>query len=55
MPLTTEALTKLAGDAWYSSGKIREALSFVSHHRLDTEIPKMVQAYRNGFERPASR
>lgn len=54
MPLTAEALTKLAGDAWYSSNKIREALSFVSHHRLDTEIPKMVLAYRNGLQRPAS-
>ena len=54
MPLTADALTKLAGDAWYSSHKIREALSFVSYHRLDTEIPKMVLAYRNGLQRPAS-
>ena len=54
MPLTLDALTKLAGDAWYSSHKIRKALPFVSHHRLDTEIPKMVLAYRNGSQRPAS-
>jgi nucleoside-diphosphate-sugar epimerase len=53
MPLTTDALTKLAGDAWYSSSRIREALSFVSHHRLNTEIPNMVRAYRDGLERPA--
>jgi len=54
MPLTTVALSKLAGDAWYGSGKIREELSFVSHHRLDTEIPKMVQAYRIKSGHPAA-
>ncbi len=54
MPLTTAALGKLAGDAWYSSKKIRDTLSFVSRHRLETAIPSMVQAYRRGLERPPS-
>jgi nucleoside-diphosphate-sugar epimerase len=47
MPLTTDTLGKLVDDAWYSSQKIREDLSFVSSHRLDTEIPNMVRAYLN--------
>jgi len=47
MPLTTDTLGKLVDDAWYSSQKIREDLSFVSSHQLDTEIPNMVRAYLN--------
>jgi nucleoside-diphosphate-sugar epimerase len=54
MPLNTTALSKLAGDAWYSSRKIRDTLSFTSRHHLGTEIPSMVRAYRQGLERPAS-
>ncbi len=45
MPLTSDALRKLAGDAWYSSQKIRDELSYVSSHRLETEIPRLVSAY----------
>lgn len=45
MPLTTNTLGKLVDDAWYSSRKIREELSFVPNHRLDTEISTIVRAY----------
>jgi nucleoside-diphosphate-sugar epimerase len=54
MPLNTTALSKLAGDAWYSSSKIRETLSFSSRHHLGTEIPRMVRAYVHGLERSGS-
>lgn len=54
MPLTTDLLDKLITDAWYSSRKIREGLSFVPSHRLDAEIPKMVSAYLNRAPAPRS-
>jgi nucleoside-diphosphate-sugar epimerase len=43
MPLTRVMLAKLVDDAWYSSSKIRDGLSFSTNHRLETEIPKMVR------------
>jgi nucleoside-diphosphate-sugar epimerase len=54
LPLTTEAFSKLADDAWFSSRKIREELRFDSTYRLDTELPKIVQAYVDEAKRPAT-
>jgi len=45
MPLTRVGLSKLTGDAWYSSEKIRRELGFQPEHSLEREIPGMVQAY----------
>jgi len=45
MPLTLVGLSKLKGDAWYSSAKIERELGFVPRHHLEDEIPRMVQAY----------
>jgi hypothetical protein len=39
-------LAKLVDDAWYSSSKIRDGLSFSTNHRLETEIPQMVERFR---------
>jgi nucleoside-diphosphate-sugar epimerase len=46
MPLTRAMLAKLVDDAWYSSSKIRDGLSFSTNHRLETEIPQMVERFR---------
>lgn len=46
MPLTKTDLSKLVGDAWYSSDKIRDELGFVPCHRLDEEIQRLVRRYR---------
>ncbi|MBP6582440.1 MAG: NAD-dependent epimerase/dehydratase family protein [Chromatiaceae bacterium] len=46
MPLTRAGLSKLTGDAWFSSERIRQELGFQSHHRLSAEIPLMVRDYR---------
>jgi nucleoside-diphosphate-sugar epimerase len=45
MPLTLVGLSKLKGDAWYSSSKIERELGFTPQHHLEDEIPRMVQAY----------
>jgi UDP-glucose 4-epimerase len=45
MPLDREALGKLAGDAWFSSDRIRTELGFRPLHGLEQEIPAMVRAY----------
>lgn len=45
MPLTLVGLSKLKGDAWYSSNKIERELGFTPQHHLEDEIPRMVQAY----------
>jgi hypothetical protein len=45
MPLTRVGLSKLTGDAWYSSEKLQAGLGFVPRHRLGDEIPRMVRAY----------
>jgi nucleoside-diphosphate-sugar epimerase len=46
MPLTTSALDKLLGSAWYSSEKIRRELGFVSRHTFFDAIPEMIDEYR---------
>jgi UDP-glucose 4-epimerase len=46
MPLTRSGLSKLTGDAWYSSEKIRMELGFVPGHDLEREIPGMIRDYR---------
>lgn len=45
VPLDKDALDKLAGDARYSTSKIRSELGFHSVHSLADEIPRMVQEY----------
>jgi nucleoside-diphosphate-sugar epimerase len=45
MPLTRVGLSKLTGDAWYSSEKIRRDLGFEPEHSLEREIPDLVRAY----------
>lgn len=45
MPLTRVGLSKLTGDAWYSSEKIRRELGFQPEHNLEREIPILVQNY----------
>jgi len=45
MPLTRVGLSKLTGDAWYSSEKLQAGLGFVPRHRLEDEIPRMVTDY----------
>lgn len=44
MPLTRTALSKLTGNAWYASEKIRRDLGFSPEHQLETEIEAMVRA-----------
>ncbi|MFD2111114.1 NAD-dependent epimerase/dehydratase family protein [Thiorhodococcus fuscus] len=43
MPLTLDGLSKLAGDAWYSSGKLEHGLGFTPRHSLESEIPHLVR------------
>ncbi len=45
MPLTRVGLSKLMGDAWYSSERIGRELGFEPIHDLEQEIPPMVEAY----------
>jgi nucleoside-diphosphate-sugar epimerase len=45
MPLTRVGLSKLMGDAWYSSERIGRELGFEPIHDLEQEIPRMVEAY----------
>jgi nucleoside-diphosphate-sugar epimerase len=45
MPLDTEALRKLTGDAWFCSERIRAELGFKPDHSLEQEIPIMVSDY----------
>ncbi len=45
MPLNRDGLSKLTGDAWYSSEKLRRELGFVTCHDLEQEIPIMVRDY----------
>ncbi|NEX19352.1 NAD-dependent epimerase/dehydratase family protein [Thiorhodococcus mannitoliphagus] len=56
MPLTSEGLSKLTGDAWLSSDKLRLELGFTPRHSLRGEIPRLTQALRArpspGPERP---
>ncbi len=46
VPLTTSRLDKLFGSAWYSSGKIRRELGFVSRHTFFDALPEMIAGYR---------
>ncbi|MFZ1537625.1 MAG: NAD-dependent epimerase/dehydratase family protein [Chromatiaceae bacterium] len=46
MPLTRAGLSKLTGNAWFSSTKIRRELGFQTHHHLSAEIPLMVRDYQ---------
>ena len=48
LPLDNQALEKLAGDARYSSDKIRGELGFTCTHSLIDEIPVMVKEYLSG-------
>lgn len=45
-PLTSTALEKLVGSAWYSSGKIGRELGFVPRRTLETALPEMVARHR---------
>jgi UDP-glucose 4-epimerase len=49
LPLDSEGLRKLAGDAWFSSDRIRGELGFRSVHSLEKEIPSMVREYLKAF------
>jgi UDP-glucose 4-epimerase len=51
MPLTQTGLSKLVGDAWYSSAKIRNELEFVSHYHLEWEVQRLAERYRYGDSR----
>lgn len=42
MPLTLSGLSKLTGDAWFSSDKIRRLIGFRPRYSLESEIPRMV-------------
>ncbi|AFL74605.1 NAD-dependent epimerase/dehydratase family protein [Thiocystis violascens] len=42
MPLNLNGLSKLTGDAWYSSEKLRRELEFIPEHDLEQDIPRMV-------------
>jgi nucleoside-diphosphate-sugar epimerase len=44
MPLTLDGLGKLTGDAWFSSAKLEHDLGFRPRHRLETEIPSLIQS-----------
>ena len=48
VPLTRSGLSKLTGDAWYNSGKIRRDLGFEPRHHLDEAIRGMVREYLQG-------
>ena len=48
MPLTRVGLSKLMGDAWYSSERIERELGFVPAHTLADEIPRLVADYLRG-------
>ncbi|WP_043755867.1 NAD-dependent epimerase/dehydratase family protein [Imhoffiella purpurea] len=43
MPLTLEGLSKLTGDAWYSSVKLQRRRGFTPRHSLEDEIPRLVR------------
>lgn len=45
MPLTLTGLSKLTGNAWFSSAKLRKELGYHTKHTLRGEIPLMVQNY----------
>jgi len=51
-PLTTSAIDKLLGSAWYSSAKIRRELGFVARHTLFDALPEMIADYRKQTETP---
>ena len=44
MPLTLSSLRKLAGDAWFSSEKLRQTLGFIPRHNLADEIQSLVRS-----------
>ena len=46
LPLTLDGLSKLTGDAWYSSAKLEKMLGFRPKQSLETEIPRLVQSVR---------
>lgn len=46
MPLTRAGLSKLTGNAWFSSARICQELGFQAHHNLSSEIPLMVRDYQ---------
>lgn len=46
MPLTTSALDKLIGSAWYSSERITRALGYKPRHTLYDTLPLMIAEYR---------
>jgi nucleoside-diphosphate-sugar epimerase len=48
VPLTRSGLSKLTGDAWYNSGKIRRDLGFEPRHHLGEAIRGMVREYLQG-------
>lgn len=48
MPLTRVGLSKLMGDAWYSSERIERELGFMPSHALADEIPRLVADYLRG-------
>jgi len=53
-PLTTSALDKLLGSAWYSSEKIHRELGFVPRYTLFDVLPDMVADYRRKAGNPLS-
>lgn len=46
LPLTLDGLSKLTGDAWYSSEKLERTLGFSPQYSLETEIPRLVRSIR---------
>ena len=47
MPLTRAGLSKLTGNAWFTSARIRRELGFQAHNHLSAEIPLMVRDYQH--------
>jgi nucleoside-diphosphate-sugar epimerase len=45
LPLDREGLSKLTGDAWFSSERIRAELGFRPRHSLAAAIPEMVREH----------
>jgi nucleoside-diphosphate-sugar epimerase len=52
LPFNEEVLEKLAGDARYSSEKIRSELGFATVYSLETELPLMVRDYLGERQAP---
>ena len=49
IPLTTEQLTKLIGNAWYSSAAITQELGYRPQYSFESTVPELVAFYRQSI------